>query len=95
MDKSGNIHHLWIEDLPNLDSKNIAKMASIANEKNINVIDARPFISDDLLKTRLTQNTDHGYYILSNDATACDHALVGNFPIDNIQAIYGVTDGFG
>lgn len=94
-DKSGKIHHLWIEDLPILDGKNIDKMARLAKEKNINVIDARPLISDDLLATRLTQNTPQGYYILSNDTTACDHALVGSFPIENIDSIYGVTDGFG
>ncbi len=93
-DKSNNIYHIWIADLPALDDKNLVKMARLAKEKNINVIDARPFISDDLLATRLAQNTSEGYYILSNDPTACDKALVGTFPLSNIQAIYGVTDGF-
>lgn len=94
-DKVGKIHHLWIDDLPGLDKNNIEKMVSIAKEKNINVVDARPLISNELLETRLSQNTEKGYYILSNDTAACNHALVGKFPIDNIEAIYGVSDGFG
>lgn len=93
-DENGNVTHLCIDDLPNLDNQNIEKMVNIAKEKNINVIEARPFINDALLVTRLSQNTDEGYYTLSNDPTACDHALVGELPLESVAFAYGVSDGF-
>lgn len=91
---NGKVNHLCIDDLPKLDNQNIEKMVKVAKEKHINVIDARQFINDSLLKTRLSQNTPQGYYIFSNEPSACDHALVGTIPLKEISQVYGVSDGF-
>lgn len=88
------INHLILNDLPRLDKINIEKMAQIAKEKNINVIDAREFINDDLVKTRLSQNTDNGYWILSDDKNAVNHGLYGTVPISEVKQIVGLSDGF-
>ncbi|MBQ8424549.1 MAG: hypothetical protein IJX17_00835 [Clostridia bacterium] len=93
-DKTGNITHLKLDDLTRLDAININKMAEIAKKQNINVVDARVLINDDLVKTRLMQNTDEGYWILSDDTEAPSHALVGEIQLDSISQIVGTSDGF-
>jgi len=93
-DTKGTVTHLKLDDLTRLDAININKMAKIAKEKGINVVDARELINDDLVKTRLMQNTDEGYWILSDDTEAPSHALVGEIPLENINQIVGTSDGF-
>lgn len=92
--KNGEITHLKTEDIQRLDGINIDKMAKIAKEKNINVIDARPMINDDLVKTRLSQNTKEGYWIVSDSLDAVDHALTGTLNANEISQIVGLSDGF-
>lgn len=93
-DKKNIITKLQLNDLPKLDNINIGRMVKIAKEKNINVIDARPLINDYLVETRLTQNTNNGYWILSDDINAVDHALQGTLNLKDIKQIIGLTDGF-
>ena len=69
-------------------------MTQIAKEKNINVIDARPMINDDLVKTRLSQNTKDGYWIVSDSLDAVDHALTGTLNANEISQVVGLSDGF-
>ena len=93
-DKKDIITKLQLNDLPKLDNINIGRMVKIAKEKNINVIDARPLINDYLVETRLTQNTNNGYWILSDDINAVDHALHGTLNLKDIKQIICLTDGF-
>ena len=69
-------------------------MARIAKEKNINVVDARKYVQKDILKKRLTKNTEQGYWILCDDVKACDHAYQGELDLDNGDEILIYTDGF-
>ena len=92
--KSGAIKEFSLPDLPRLDQININKMAKIAKERNINVIDARPLINDDLVTTRLSQNTDHGYWILSDSLEAIDKGLYATMPTAEINQIIAMTDGY-
>lgn len=93
--KSNNIiEQLKLDDLPRLDAINIDKLVKVAKENNINVVDARSLINDDLVKTRLMQNTDEGYWILSDNTDAPYHALTGEFSSDEITQIVGMSDGF-
>ena len=92
--KSGAIKEFSLPDLPRLDQININKMAKIAKEKNINVIDARPLINDDLVTTRLSQNTDHGYWILSDSIEAIDKGLHATMPTKEISQLIAMTDGY-
>ena len=86
--------HLHQDDISNLDQININKMVVIANELGIDVADALPLIQEDLLRTRLTQNTEGGYWIVSNCPEAVDHALYGEVPAENIEQIAAMSDGF-
>jgi len=91
---NNKVKHLKLDDISKLDSKNLNKMKAIAKEKNINVIEARNLINDDLVKTRLSQNTKGSYWIISDNTEAVDHALCGNLPLKNITQIVGLSDGF-
>ena len=92
--KEDSIIHIKPQELSALDDINIKKMVSLAKENNIDVVDARPLINESLVKTRLTQNTPEGYYIVSNDTKAVDHALCGVIDIDKVSQIVALSDGF-
>lgn len=93
-DYKNKIKHIKINDLTNLDNLNIKKMKSIACKNQIDVIDARNLINNDLLKTRLSQNTEEGYWIISDNLEAVNHALCGTMPVKNIKELIGISDGF-
>jgi len=92
--KTNNLKHLKLDDLSKLDKANIKKMKKIATQKSINVIEARSLINDSLVKTRLSQNTEGSYWIISDNLEAVNHSLCGNIPIKNISQIVGLSDGF-
>ena len=77
-----------------LDKKNIDDMVKIAKEKKINVIDARHFVDNDIMKKRLSKNSEDGYWILCDDFKACDYALQGKLDIEKGDEILLYTDGF-
>ena len=93
-DNQNQINHLKLDDLTKLDNININKMKTIAKQKGINVIDARGFINDDLVKTRLSQNTNQGYWIVSDNPEAVNHAFCGKIPVSNLTQLIGLSDGF-
>ena len=93
-DNQNKINHLKLDDLTRLDNINIDKMKTIAKQKNINVIEARPFINDDLVKTRLSQNTSEGYWIVADNPDAVNHALCGTIPVESVKQLVGLSDGF-
>ena len=92
--KNNEINHIHGQDLEKLDKININLMAKIAKEKNINVIDARPLISNELLNTRNLQNKPNGYYIFSNSIEAINHGLHGFFDKSEISQIMLTSDGY-
>lgn len=92
-DKS--IIHLQLQDLPRLDEINIQRMVKVAQEKGLaKVIDARPLINDFLVKTRLSQNTDKGYWVLGDNPNAAEHGLVGEMNFSQVQQAICLSDGF-
>ena len=93
-DKKDNIKLLTTSELAKLDGINIKKMVQKAKEHNINVIEARELINDELLKTRLTQNTKKGYWILSDDLKAIDNGFYTKTAKSNITQIIAMSDGF-
>lgn len=92
--KDDSVIHLQPKQLSRLDQININRMASLAKEKGINVIEARPLINDYLVATRLTQNTDEGYYILSDCTKAIDKGLCGEIDFNDIKQVVALTDGY-
>lgn len=92
--KSGKVTQLLMPQLTKLDGENIAKMTQVAKENNINVIDARPLINDDLLRVRLSQNTPNGYYILSDNPEAARNALTGKIELAQVESLTALSDGF-
>lgn len=80
--------------LPVLDKKNIDDMVKIAKQKHIDAIEARKFVDADILKKRLSKNTDGGYWILCDDKTACDHAIQGELKIKKGDEFLLYSDGF-
>lgn len=82
------------EQLIVLERENINKLVEIANQREINVIEARPFVNEALLVQRQKMNKENGYYIIADDVKAVDHALCGTIRLDVIQSVMGMSDGF-
>lgn len=91
---NGKVKDFIQKRIVELDQINIDDMARIAKEKNINVVDARKYVQKDILKKRLTKNTEQGYWILCDDVKACDHAYQGELDLDKGDEILIYTDGF-
>ncbi len=92
--ESGEVIHLQPQQLTKLDQINIDRMAKLAKEKNIDVVNARPLINEYLVETRLTQNTKDGYYILSDSYESIDNGLYGKIDFTNVTQIIALSDGF-
>lgn len=91
--KNGKVKHITLEQLQPLDAANINIMVKVAKEKNINVIDARKLINDNLVATRNLQNKPNGYWILSDSVEAIDNGLHGYLPLEDIEMVFGFSDG--
>lgn len=90
-----SIIHMQIQDLPRLDGINLDRMVKVAHENGISkTIDARPLINNFLVETRLSQNTDKGYWILSDNPDAADHALTGETDFSEVQQVICLSDGY-
>lgn len=90
-----SIMHMQIQDLPRLDGINLDRMVKAAHEKGLSrVIDARPLINNYLVETRLSQNTDKGYWILSDNPDAAEHGLTGELDFSEVQQIICLSDGY-
>ncbi|MBQ8844812.1 MAG: protein phosphatase 2C domain-containing protein [Clostridia bacterium] len=93
--KDGQIRELIAnEQLIVFERENIKKLVEIANQREISVIEARPFVNEALLQQRLKMNKEGGYYIIADDVNAVDHALCGTIRLDVIQSVMGMSDGF-
>ena len=91
---NGKVKDFIQKRIVELDQINIDDMARIAKEKNINVVDARKYVQKDILKKRLSKNSEDGYWILCDDFKACDYALQGKLDIEKGDEILLYTDGF-
>lgn len=91
---NGEVVHLQPQELTKFDDINIKRMAAIAKDKNIDVVEARALIVDYLLETRLTQNTEGGYWILSDSFDAIDNGVQGTMDFADIKQIIAVSDGY-
>lgn len=92
--KNGEVKELQLQTLPYFDAQNIEKMVQIAKEKHIDVVNAMQLINEDLVRVRLSQNTDSGYYILSDNTNAVNHALTGFVSTCDIASLTLLSDGF-
>ena len=92
--KDKGFSHLFDTKLSKLDTEQIANMTAIAKSKGINVIDARPFISENLLANRKLLNTPQGYWVLASDPKAADNAQTNKISLSDIKKVVAMTDGF-
>lgn len=91
---NGKCYQITTENLSALDSINIQLMVKIAKEKGINVCEARALINESLLKTRLSENTEGGYYNLADYEETAYHTCCGELNPKDIKKIIGTSDGF-
>lgn len=92
--KSGSFEEIVEEKLKELDEIALNQAISIAKEKNISVIDARPYITEILQKHRKLLNTKNGYHAISTDENAPFDAIIGTIPCDKVEKIMVMSDGF-
>lgn len=77
-----------------LDSKNLKKLKKYAKQYGVDVVNARKYIQTDLQAQRSLKNTKKGYWILSDNTEALNHAEIGKLEKEKIKQIVGVSDGF-
>lgn len=90
----GSVKEYTQTRLAELDQININDMARIAKEKHIDVVDTRKYVLGDILKKRLTKNTENGYWVLCDDVRACDHAYQGELSLSKGDELLIYSDGF-
>ena len=80
-------------DLSKLDNIAINKQVEVAKEKKIDVLNARSYIQDILIKHRRLINKPNGYfaYTLNLDKLDIKETIIKN---ENIKEIYLYSDGF-
>ena len=92
--KNGELIRLNGEALSKLDSIAVEKMQEIALEKGLHIKDARPYISDLLLKHRKLVNKPGGYSAF----TLSDNPIINENSIKilkkEVEEIYLYSDGF-
>ena len=93
-DNDNKIQVLTTSDLSKLDAQNIKTLVKRAKENNVDVVNARSLVTDELIRTRLSQNTKGGYWTLSDNTEAIDNALYTKIDKTKIKQIIAMSDGF-
>ena len=91
---NNKIKTLTTNELSRLDAQNIKILVKKAKENNIDTVDAYSLIIDEQIRLRLSQNTQNGYWILSNSTEAIDNGLYVKINKDEIKQIIAMSDGF-
>lgn len=88
------IKNIIKNDISILDQKNIDSMIQLSQEKHINILEAKELLNDDFIAKRKKKNKPNGYYIASDDPSACDHALTGSIKLNKNNQLLLYSDGF-
>lgn len=91
--KSGKIELLQDERLPKLDGKVLKRLNDIAREKNINVVQARNEVTEDLIANRRRMNKPEGYQVLSTSEVNFNTVITEIINVDEVETIYTYSDG--
>lgn len=92
--KDGSLKRCYETDLCILDNISINELVTISKEKQIHVVEARPYIKTTLLKHRKLINKEGGYkgYQLSSDSNISPSKY--QIRKDLVKEIYIYSDGF-
>lgn len=91
---NGSIIRCYTDELTKLDSKAIDELIKIAKEKQIHIIDARPYIQDILIKHRELMNQEGGYNVFTIFPDSKFSAKVFKVKKEDVKEIYIYSDGF-
>lgn len=92
--KDGTIKRCYETDLAKLDDKSINELVHHAKEKNIHVVNARPYIKEILLKHRKMINKPNGYKGFSLTSNPNIKTSCFNIKKELVKEIYIYSDGF-
>lgn len=92
--KDGTIKRCYETDLAKLDDKSINELVHHAKEKNIHVVNARPYIKETLLKHRKMINKPNGYKGFSLTSNPNIKTSCFNIKKELVKEIYIYSDGF-
>lgn len=81
-------------NLKRLDNSVLRKQKMIAISKNINMIDAREYITKDLIYNRSLMNKENGYYVLEPFGQGIDFGEYKRFNKKDIKSIVLCSDGY-
>lgn len=92
--KDGNIITLSDLRLQQLDGKLLRISESARRKKRMPLYQVKDFMNQMLVENRLRRNVEDGFYILGEDEEAANHAITGVIPLNHIQQIYLICNGF-
>jgi len=77
-----------------IDKKNLQIVAQMAKEQHKTVMECRPLVQPYIIKGRMLKNTPQGYWIVSDEPKAVDHAIVGEVDLKDIEGFAIMSDGY-
>ena len=92
--KDGRVKRCYETDLAKLDDISINEMVKHAKEKNIHVLEARPFIKETLLKHRKLINKPNGYKAFALTDNPNINPTKYQIKKELVKEIYIYSDGF-
>lgn len=91
----GTVHVLRDNAVGNLDSAVVHHLQGVAAAQSMSIAQARPLITDLLVRNRKLKNSPQGYWIADLSGTGVTHALTQTFAASNVRDVALMTDGFG
>lgn len=88
------VERFYDDALSKLDDIALEKMKEVALEKKIDIVDARPFIKDVLMKHRKLINKPNGYHALALSSDLIIEPICFTIKKELVKEIYLYSDGF-
>lgn len=90
----GNVIHLSDLRLQELDAKLMEVCQHARRKQRIPLYQTRKFMDHMMVENRLHRNIEGGYFVVGEDEMVVDYAIKGTVPLENIQSIYLICNGF-
>ena len=92
--KDNQVHRYYSTDLARLDNISIKELQEQAIMRNINVVEARPYIKETLIKHRKMINTKEGYKAFTLSINPIIQPDLYKIKRDYVKEVYLYSDGF-
>lgn len=91
---NGKVKQIAKRDVDKIDNINIKRINKIAKEKNLDVLDAVPYMKEHLVNARLLSNVKGGYWSIGDTPEVLDHSIYKSIPLNKVKQIMVLSDGY-